>query len=167
MGAESGSQKILDAMEKGTRVQHIYDARENLRRHGIRACFFLQFGYPGETWEDIQRTIRMVRETLPDDIGVSVSYPLPGTEFYRRVADELGARRNWTESGDLAMMFRGTYTTEFYTALHAALHFEVLLQNGSAKTAADRDHLDDLWARVTCLEKTCLNSEPAELWTCS
>ena len=92
MGAESGSQKILDAMDKGTRVEQIYEARENLRRHGIRACFFLQFGYPGETWEDIEQTIRMVRETEPDDIGVSVSYPLPGTKFYERVAAELGRK---------------------------------------------------------------------------
>ena len=83
MGAESGSQRILDAMDKGTRVRDIYRARENLRGHGIRACFFLQFGYPGETWNEIEETIRMVRETRPDDIGVSVSYPLPGTRFYR------------------------------------------------------------------------------------
>jgi anaerobic magnesium-protoporphyrin IX monomethyl ester cyclase len=65
MGAESGSQKILDAMDKGTRVRDIYQARENLRRHGIRACFFLQFGYPGEGWSEIEATIRMVRETQP------------------------------------------------------------------------------------------------------
>jgi radical SAM superfamily enzyme YgiQ (UPF0313 family) len=94
MGAESGSQRILDAMEKGTRVEHIYEARENLRRHDIRGCFFLQFGYPGETWEDIERTIRMVRQTGPDDIGVSVAYPLPGTKFYERVAAELGEKEN-------------------------------------------------------------------------
>ena len=54
MGAESGSQKILDAMDKGTRVDQIAKARENLRNEGIRACYFLQFGYPGETWHDIR-----------------------------------------------------------------------------------------------------------------
>jgi anaerobic magnesium-protoporphyrin IX monomethyl ester cyclase len=166
MGAESGSQKILDAMEKGIRVEQIYHARENLRRNGIRACFFLQFGYPGETWEDIQCTINMVRETLPDDIGVSVSYPLPGTKFYNRVAAELGSRRNWSESGDLAMMFRGTYTTDFYTALHAALHAELRLNNSGIETASDRDHVRSLWERVTDLEKTCLN-EMAGQWICS
>jgi anaerobic magnesium-protoporphyrin IX monomethyl ester cyclase len=125
MGAESGSQKILDAMDKGTRVEHIYDARENLRRHGIRACFFIQLGYLGETWEDIERTVRMIRETQPDDIGVSVSYPLPGTKFHDLVAAELGERRNWDESGDLAMMFHGAYSTGFYRALADSLHAEV------------------------------------------
>ena len=125
MGAESGSQKILDAMEKGIRVESISHARQNLGRHGIRACFFLQFGYPGETWEDIQATIRMVRENKPDDIGVSVSYPLPGTRFHQMVSAQIGPKANWTESGDLAMMFRGTYSSEFYRALAAALHLEV------------------------------------------
>ena len=125
MGAESGSQRILDAMEKGARVKDIYRARENLRKHGIRACFFLQFGYPGETWEEIEETIRMVRETQPDDIGVSVSYPLPGTRFYERVSAQLGQKSNWSDSADLAMMFRGEYSSEFYRALADALHAEV------------------------------------------
>jgi anaerobic magnesium-protoporphyrin IX monomethyl ester cyclase len=125
MGAESGSQRILDAMEKGVRVEHVYQARENLRRYGIRACFFLQFGYLGETQEDIQQTIRMVRETKPDDIGVSVSYPLPRTKFYDLVANQLGPKANWSDSGDLAMMFRGTFSSEFYRELADSLHSEV------------------------------------------
>src|SRR5207247_1468364 len=82
MGAESGSQRILDAMEKGIRVEHILEARENLRRHGIRAGFFLQLGYLGEDWEDLEQTIQMVRRAQPDDVGVSVSYPLPNTRFH-------------------------------------------------------------------------------------
>ena len=111
MGAESGSQRILDAMDKGIRVAQVYEARRNLARHRIRACFFLQFGYPGENWSEIQATIDMVRETAPDDIGVSVSYPLPGTKFHQIVAAQLGMKKNWTESGDLMMMFRGAYST--------------------------------------------------------
>jgi radical SAM superfamily enzyme YgiQ (UPF0313 family) len=125
MGAESGSQRVLDAMDKGSRVRDIYRARENLRSHGIRACFFLQFGYPGETWNEIEETIRMVRETRPDDIGVSVSYPLPGTRFYEKVSAQIGQKANWTDSADLAMMFRGEYSSEFYRALADALHAEV------------------------------------------
>ena len=125
MGVESGSQRILDAMEKGTRVEHIYQARENLRRHGIRACFFLQFGYLGETSEDIEQTVRMVRETKPDDIGISVSYPLPRTKFHNLVMNQLGAKSNWSESGDLALMFRGTHSSEFYRELADSLHSEV------------------------------------------
>ena len=166
MGAESGSQKILDAMDKDTRVANIGEARENLRAHGIRACFFLQFGFPGETWEDIQATIRLVRDTQPDDIGVSVSYPLPGTRFYERVAGQLGSKRNWSDSDDLAMMFQGAYETRFYKALHEALHFEVDFRNGRAPHGFGHDHLASLWREVEELEKTCAHPQPTVLWTC-
>lgn len=130
MGAESGSQRVLDAMDKSVQVEEIYAARENLARNGIRACFFLQFGYPGETWDDIEATVKMVRELKPDDIGVSVSYPLPRTKFYEKVAGQLGTKANWLDSGDLAMMFRGAYSSEFYRALADALHLEVRGQQG-------------------------------------
>jgi anaerobic magnesium-protoporphyrin IX monomethyl ester cyclase len=124
IGAESGSQRVLDAMEKGTRVGQIADATHMLRQAGIEIGFFLQFGYPGETLEDIERTVRMVRDCRPDDIGVSVSYPLPGTPFHERVRAQLGAKQNWVDSSDLAMMYRATYRPEFYRALHALVHAE-------------------------------------------
>lgn len=162
MGAESGSQKILDAMDKGTRVDQIAKARENLRREGIRACYFLQFGYPGEAWKDIQNTIRLVRDTRPDDIGVSVSYPLPGTKFFERVQAQLGAKTNWSDSEDLAMMFQGTYTNEFYRALHDALHAQVDYWNfaNDADKEQRRHEPEHLWRRVMDLEKTCRNPRP-------
>ncbi|HMB81211.1 MAG TPA: glycosyltransferase, partial [Vicinamibacterales bacterium] len=103
IGAESGSQRILDAMEKGTRVEQIADATRLLHEAGVEVGFFLQFGYPGETREDIDRTLEMVRTCAPDDIGVSVSYPLPGTTFYQRVQAQLGQKQNWVDSNDLAM----------------------------------------------------------------
>jgi anaerobic magnesium-protoporphyrin IX monomethyl ester cyclase len=168
MGAESGSQRILDAMDKGTRVDQIAEARENLRQEGIRACYFLQFGYPGETWRDIQETIRLVRDTRPDDIGVSVSYPLPGTTFYDRVRAQLGEKTNWSDSEDLSMMFQGAYTNEFYRALHDALHAQVDCWNSysTGNVANDqqrRPEPDDLWRRVMELEKTCRNPRPTVL----
>jgi radical SAM superfamily enzyme YgiQ (UPF0313 family) len=128
LGAESGSQKVLDAMEKGIRVEQVREATRRLHAAGIEVAYFLQFGYPGETREDIRQTFRLVREAKPDDIGVSVSYPLPGTKFYRAVEEGLGARRNWVDSGDLAMMFRGPHTTAFYRLLHTMLHREFRLR---------------------------------------
>ena len=124
IGAESGSQRILDAMEKGIRVDQIVLATRRLRRVGIDVGFFLQFGYPGETAADIERTLQMVRDCRPDDIGVSVSYPLPGTPFYERVKTQLGDKQNWVDSDDLAMLYRGAYAPEFYRALHALVHAE-------------------------------------------
>ncbi len=164
MGVESGSQKILDAMDKGTRVDQISMARENLRHEGIRACYFLQFGYTGENWQDIQNTIKLVRDTRPDDIGVSVSYPLPGTKFHERVRAQLGEKTNWSDSEDMAMMFQGAYTNEFYRALHDALHAQVDLWNSSASPAKEEQpYPDDLWKRVMKLEKTCRNPRPTML----
>ncbi len=125
MGAESGSQKILDAMDKGTTVQQIKDARLRLGRAGIKACFFIQFGYPGETWDDIMLTVNLVREALPDSIGISVSYPLPGTKFHEMVKTQLSAKDHWTDSNELAMLFRGTYTSAFYKKLHRVLHLDL------------------------------------------
>jgi anaerobic magnesium-protoporphyrin IX monomethyl ester cyclase len=124
LGAESGSQKILDAMDKGDTVQDIYQAASALRANGIEVGFFLQFGYPGETWADVQKTLKMVRECAPDDIGISVSYPLPGTKFFERVKLELGEKQNWVDSDDLAMLYRGPFPTEFYRILHGRVHYE-------------------------------------------
>jgi radical SAM superfamily enzyme YgiQ (UPF0313 family) len=124
VGAESGSQKILDAMDKGTSVEQIYEATRQLHARGVKVAFFLQFGYPGETRDDIERTLQMVRDLMPDDIGISVSYPLPGTSFYERVRHELGERANWIDSEDMAMLYEGPFVTAFYRQLHTVVHKE-------------------------------------------
>lgn len=124
IGAESGSQKILDAMEKGTRVEQIYEASRRMHAAGLKVGFFLQFGYPGETLQDIEKTLQMVRDCQPDDIGISVSYPLPGTTFFNAVREQMGQKQNWVDSSDLAMMYDGPFTTEFYRQLHTVVHKE-------------------------------------------
>jgi radical SAM superfamily enzyme YgiQ (UPF0313 family) len=167
MGVESGSQKILNAMDKGTRVEQVVNARENLRREGIRACYFVQFGYPGETWDDIRQTVDLVRATRPDDVGVSVSYPLPGTKFYDRVREQLGSKTNWNDSGDISMMFHGAYTDRFYRALHDYLHAEV---DGWSSTRAAgtgaaevNKNPQDLWRTIEQLESSCRNANATPL----
>ena len=122
MGAESGSQKILDAMDKGITIQQITTATHLLKKHGIRPCFFIQFGYPGEKKEDIKKTIRMINELLPAEIGISVSYPLPGTPFFEKVKAELTEKTNWKDSDELALMFSNTYKPAFYKQLHRYVH---------------------------------------------
>jgi anaerobic magnesium-protoporphyrin IX monomethyl ester cyclase len=66
----------------------------------------------------------MVRDCMPDDIGMSVSYPLPGTTFHARVQDQLREQQNWFDSSDLAMMYSGPFATAFYRKLHTVLHKE-------------------------------------------
>ena len=122
VGAESGSQKILDAMDKGTNVKQIYEATRLLKKNKIRPAFFLQFGYLGEEKEDIQKTINMVLDLMPEEIGISVSYPLPGTKFYDKVKEQLKGKTNWTDSDELAMMYKGTFTPSYYKKLHRYVH---------------------------------------------
>src|SRR5437868_6875736 len=122
MGAESGSQKILDAMDKGTTIEQIHASTKLIRKYGMKPSFFIQFGYVGETKEDIKKTISMINELLPYEIGISVSYPLPGTLFYEKVKADLKEKTNWTDSGELALMFRNTYQPAFYKQLHRYVH---------------------------------------------
>ncbi len=122
LGAESGSQSVLDSMKKGITVEQIHEARRLLGDEGIRTCFFIQFGYPGETLEDISLTVDLVRSALPDNIGVSVSYPLPGTEFHELVMNEINEKTHWNESNDLEIMFEGAYDSSYYRKLGKFLH---------------------------------------------
>lgn len=122
LGAESGSQEILDAMEKGTLVADIASTTQRLRERGIRVGYFIQYGYPGESWMHVRATLAMIRNNLPDELGISVSYPLPGTPFYERVQAQLGRTRNWQDSDDLAMLFQGPFSTKFYRRLHSFTH---------------------------------------------
>jgi anaerobic magnesium-protoporphyrin IX monomethyl ester cyclase len=161
MGAESGSQIILNSMDKGLRVSDVVTARSRLADENIRACYFLQFGYPGETWDDIQQTIALVRNTRPDDIGISLSYPLPGTVFYERVQEQIGAKRNWTDSDDLCVMFRATYKNEFYKALRNALHAEV--NSWRNDTSSETVDVGSLWQQVFELEPRMRNAEATTL----
>ena len=122
IGAESGSQKILDAMDKGTTIAQIHESTRLMKQHGIKPSFFIQFGYPGETREDILLTINMINALLPHQIGISVSYPLPGTVFYENVKAELKQKTNWTDSDEMALMFRNTFPPAYYKQLHSYVH---------------------------------------------
>jgi radical SAM superfamily enzyme YgiQ (UPF0313 family) len=164
MGVESGSQKVLDAMDKGLLVAEIVAARKLLRKADIRACYFLQFGYPGETWSDIQQTVSLVRGTRPDDIGVSLSYPLPNTPFYDKVQAELGRKRNWTDSDDLCVMFKAAYTDEFYHTLRDALHAEVDSWHEASSIAITRAEAANLWQRVIELEPLSRNANATSFY---
>jgi anaerobic magnesium-protoporphyrin IX monomethyl ester cyclase len=125
LGIESGSQKILDAMDKGTTVAAGRSATRLLRAQGVKACWFIQLGYPSESWDDLILTRDLIRDARPDEIGVSVAYPLPGTLFYDRVRAQLGRQRNWKDTGDLAMLFQGTFDSDLYRRVRDILHQEV------------------------------------------
>ncbi|WP_040626027.1 B12-binding domain-containing radical SAM protein [Mucilaginibacter paludis] len=144
IGAESGSQRILDAMDKGTTIEQIYTATRLLKKNGIKPSFFIQFGYLGETREDIALTIQMINELLPYEIGISVSYPLPGTVFYQKVKAAMQSKTNWTDSDEMALMFSNTYPPAFYKQLHRYVHqnyHKHLAKNSLMKLFTDPLHI--------------------------
>jgi anaerobic magnesium-protoporphyrin IX monomethyl ester cyclase len=163
MGVESGSQKVLDAMDKGLRVEEVVAARQHLKDQGILACYFLQLGYPGERWDDIQKTISLVRETRPDNIGVSFSYPLPNTQFYARVREQLGAKQNWSDSEDLCVMFKGAYTDHFYRVVRDALHAEVESWHSGGLQGDKQRAIQEMWRVAEALEPVSRNPDATEL----
>jgi anaerobic magnesium-protoporphyrin IX monomethyl ester cyclase len=153
IGAESGSQRVLDAMNKGTTVAEIRVARDRLRAVGIRVGFFIQLGYMGEQLDDILATRDLLAAAQPDEIGVSVSYPLPGTKFYDLVKAQLGGKTHWRESNDLDMMFHGTYTSDFYRAVRNLMHDQVTLQTSEVPPTGGasgdlRSELDERWQEL-------------------
>ena len=90
LGAESGSQRVLDDMEKGISVQQTREAVGRLRAQGVRVGLFLQFGYGGEDWSEVQKTRALVRELLPDDIGILGELSAPR---HRLLRDDEGSTR--------------------------------------------------------------------------
>jgi anaerobic magnesium-protoporphyrin IX monomethyl ester cyclase len=154
IGAESGSQRVLDAMNKGTTVAEIRVARDRLKAAGIRVGFFIQLGYMDEQLSDILATRDLLDAARPDEIGVSVSYPLPGTKFYDLVKAQLRGKTHWQESDDLEMMFQGTYTSEFYRAVRNLMHDQITLQSGNLPADSEAAHdrgrraLDQRWREL-------------------
>jgi anaerobic magnesium-protoporphyrin IX monomethyl ester cyclase len=159
MGVESGAQSVLNAMDKGLSLPSVILARQRLKEAGIRACYFLQLGYPGETWNELLETITFVRATRPDDIGISFSYPLPGTVFYERVRTQLGKKRNWTDSDDLCIMFKAAYNTDFYRAVRDALHAEVDSWREPEVKDEATSWIDSMWRNVYELEPVSRDAE--------
>jgi radical SAM superfamily enzyme YgiQ (UPF0313 family) len=115
-GAESGSQKVLNAMKKGTKVEQIYRAAEACREVGIHVYFFMMVGYPGEELEDLHASVKMLIEALPDSFSTTIAYPLPGTEFYQQVRGRiLHDGDDWAFTAENKLLFeRGKHNTHFY-----------------------------------------------------
>lgn len=115
LGVESGSQKMLDAMTRGTRLAQVERVAESLRHHGVRQFWFLMLGYPGETLEDIEATLRLFRRFSPEEYSVSIAVPVPGTKFYEAVRDRLQGRARPTRgSGGGSLLYEAAYPESMY-----------------------------------------------------
>lgn len=128
-GAESGSQKVLDAMSKGITVDQIHQAARICRDVGIETYFYMMVGYPGEAWPDIKSSVSLLRETRPDDFSTTIAYPLPGTAFFDQVKEQLPESAqempDWDYTAENRLLFqRGAYSTSFYRRVIRWFHHE-------------------------------------------
>ncbi|MCI4342000.1 MAG: B12-binding domain-containing radical SAM protein [Thermoplasmata archaeon] len=114
LGVESGSQKMLDVMNRGTRLAQVESIAQALRREQVRQFWFLMLGYPGETLEDIEATLRLFRRFSPEEYSVSIAVPIPGTRFYESVRDRLRGVRARSRKGGVSLLYEAAYPQSLY-----------------------------------------------------
>lgn len=154
LGVESGSQKMLDAMSRGTRLSQIERVAASLRRHEVRQFWFLMLGYPGETLEDIEATLELFRRFSPEEYSVSIAVPVPGTRFYDTVKDRLLGRAKATRgSGGASLLYEAAYPETLYRWQQARFAWENHLRRVRARFSpevADRlsQAADELHERI-------------------
>ena len=133
-GSESGSQRILDAMQRRVSVEQIRSITKLAQKHGIEAGLFIMLGYPGENLEDIDATIDHLKETNPDTYLTTVAYPIKGTTLYNEVEDQLIITEEWEKATDRALNFKGRHSDRFYwfATRHMVneVRFHQLMNNG-------------------------------------
>jgi radical SAM superfamily enzyme YgiQ (UPF0313 family) len=157
IGSESGSQKILDAMERGVTVQQVQAAVDLCKTRGIQAGMFLMWGYEGEELEDIEATIEHVKRSDPDIFLTTVAYPIKGTPYYSQMTNSLVQVKPWAESSDRELSLQGRRSPEFYGYADRLLQNEVQLariQRSGADQAAQMKLRQQVSALRECLYST-------------
>ncbi|MBU0604881.1 MAG: B12-binding domain-containing radical SAM protein [Candidatus Omnitrophica bacterium] len=91
-GVESGSQRVLDSLHKGIKLDETKRAFEICKRHGIRPVATVMVGSPGETREDIAMTRALLDQIKPAFLGCFFSTPFPGTELY-----DVAVKNRWID----------------------------------------------------------------------
>ncbi len=127
IGSESGSQRLLDSMQRGVTVPQVQKAIEMCRANGIESGMFLMWGYEGEELEDIEATVEHVKRSQPDIFFTTVAYPIKGTPYYERVAKDLIVIRPWGESSDRELVISNQKQRSFYETADRLLRDEVEL----------------------------------------
>lgn len=114
VGAESGSQKVIDLMDRRVEVGKVRDMILLAQAKGIQAGTFIMVGYPGETEEDIEETVRHLKESNPDLFTITVAYPIKGTDLYQEVENRFVDDLPWESTTDRDIDFERTYSRKYY-----------------------------------------------------
>jgi len=139
IGSESGSQRILDAMDRGVKVEQVQQAVALTRERGIESGMFLMWGYEGENLDDIEATIKHVSTSQPDIFFTTVSYPIKGTPYYKKISDQLVQLKPWGVSSDREIKIKGRHSRTFYSYADKLLRDEVQLARLVGTQTADSD----------------------------
>ena len=134
IGSESGSQRVLDAMERGVTVEQVQWATRAAHRHGIQVGMFLMWGYEGETCDDIEATVDHVKKANPDVFLTTVAYPIKNTAYFHEVADRVVLNKAWDEATDRDYDILGRPSGDYYKQADRLLRSEV-----EAERLADSD----------------------------
>jgi anaerobic magnesium-protoporphyrin IX monomethyl ester cyclase len=161
IGSESGSQRILDAMERGVTVEQVRTAIRLCKERGIQTGMFLMWGYEGEELQDIEATIEHVKRTDPDIFFTTVSYPIRGTPYYERIASSLVQLKPWHLSSDRELVVQGRHSAKFYEFADRLLKDEVKLSRLQCG-GEDEGSAQELRQQVNMLRE-CLYSEGKEV----
>jgi radical SAM superfamily enzyme YgiQ (UPF0313 family) len=137
IGSESGSQRILDAMERGVTVEQVQTAVALCRSVGIQTGMFLMWGYEGEDLSDIEATVEHVKKTDPDIFFTTVAYPIKGTPYFSDVAERVENLKLWSESSDRDFRIRSRHSRQFYRFADKLLRSEVDLKRLAHKADTD------------------------------
>jgi anaerobic magnesium-protoporphyrin IX monomethyl ester cyclase len=137
IGSESGSQRILDAMERGVTVEQVQTAVSLCRSAGIQTGMFLMWGYEGEDLSDIEATVAHVKKTDPDIFFTTVAYPIKGTPYFSEVEDRVENLKAWSESSDREFQIRNRHSRQFYRFADKLLRSEVELERLTHKPETD------------------------------
>ncbi len=137
IGSESGSQRILDAMERGVTVEQVQTAVALCRSAGIQTGMFLMWGYEGEELSDIEATVEHVKKTDPDIFFTTVAYPIKGTPYFLEVAQRVDSLKPWNIGSDREVRIRGRHSRQFYGFADKLLRSEVELERLQRKADAD------------------------------
>jgi anaerobic magnesium-protoporphyrin IX monomethyl ester cyclase len=137
IGSESGSQRVLDAMERGVTVEQVQSAVALCRSHGIQTGMFLMWGYEGEELDDVEATVQHVKRTNPDIFFTTVAYPIKGTAYFAEVAERVETLKPWNVSSDREFRVRGRHSRRFYSFADRLLRSEVELERMHAKPDVD------------------------------
>lgn len=114
IGAESGSQKIIDEMDRRVDINTVKQMIIRTKEFGIETGTFIMVGYPKETVEDIHTTVQYLKDANPDSFTITVAYPIKGTALYNQIENQIIQKPNWVKSTDRDIDFKRTYTRKFY-----------------------------------------------------